>query len=359
MEETRMCKKYIPAFLACLLVIFSCHNLTMRHGLISRAEAVSLKDVFQKVNPAVVVIFTKESGYSMSGADASMIKGGLGSGIVVSKDGLVMTAAHVVQIADEVSVHFLDGNQIMAKVVSSALQADVALLKLNYVPDNLHVAEFGDSDLASIGDEIFVVGAPYGIEHTLTVGYLSGRRKSIGVCNQLTPIEFLQTDAAINLGNSGGPMFSMDGKLIGIVSHILSKSGGSEGLGFAISINTARELLIEQESFWIGMEANLVTGELAKALNVPQEAGLLIQRVANDSPGYKLGLRPGTIPIQIGGAKLFIGGDIVLEVQGMSVSTDIEEACEIRDTMGGLKQGDRVEFKVLRNGKIVTLYTSK
>jgi S1-C subfamily serine protease len=270
-----------------------------------------------------------------------------------------MTAAHVVQVADEVSVHFLDGSEVMAKVVGAALQADVALLRLNEVPDNLRVAELGDSDRVSIGDEVFVVGAPYGIDHTLTVGYLSGRRKSIGVCNQLTPIEFLQTDAAINMGNSGGPLFSMDGKLIGIVSRILSQSGGSEGLGFATSINTAKELLIEQESLWIGLEAYLVAGELAQALNVPQEAGLLVQRVANDSPGYRLGLRPGKVPIQIGREKLFIGGDIIIEVQGMPISSDVKETCDIRDSMGELNQGERVEFKVLRGGKIITLQTSK
>ena len=233
------------------------------------------------------------------------------------------------------------------------------MLRLEDVPDNLHVAKFGNSDLLSIGDEVFVVGAPYGIKHTLTVGHLSGKKKSIGICNQLTPIEFLQTDAAINVGNSGGPMFSMDGELVGIVSHILSRSGGSEGLGFATSINTAKELLMNQQSFWIGLEAYLVTDDFAKALNVPQGAGLLIQRVANDSPGYKLGLRPGTIPIQIGNEKLLIGGDIVLAVQGMPISTDVKETCEIRDSMGRLGRGKRVDFKVLREGKIINLSASK
>jgi serine protease Do len=354
-----MNKKRILPILAIILIFFSGCGLTTRHGLVSEAEANSLKNVFKRVNPAVVVVVTKEGGYSRTIPEAPIIRGGLGSGIVISKNGLVMTAAHVVQVADQVSVHFLDGSEVMAKVVGAALQADVALLRLNEVPDNLHVAELGDSDGVSIGDEVFVVGAPYGIDHTLTVGYLSGRRKSIGVCNQLTPIEFLQTDAAINMGNSGGPLFSMDGKLIGIVSRILSQSGGSEGLGFATSINTAKELLIEQESLWIGLEAYLVAGELAQALNVPQEAGLLVQRVANDSPGYRLGLRPGKVPIQIGREKLFIGGDIIIEVQGMPISSDVKETCDIRDSMGELNQGESVEFKVLRGGKIITLETSK
>ena len=354
-----MLKKIFFAFSASLLITFSSHGLPVKHDFISKAEAMSLKNVFQQVNPSVVVIVTKESGSSRLKTDKPLIKGGLGSGIVVSNEGLIMTAAHVVQMADEVNVYLLDGSQVTAKVVSSAQQADVALLKLSYVPDNLQVAEFGDSDQVSIGDEVFIVGAPYGVDHTLTVGYLSGRRVSAGVCDQLTPIEFLQTDASINMGNSGGPMFSMDGKLIGIVSHILSQSGGSEGLGFVTAINTAKALLLEQKTFWVGLDVYLVSGELAKALNLPQEAGLLIQRVAKGSPGDKLGFRPGNIPIQIGRQKLLIGGDIVLEVQGMPISVDIKKTCEIRDTMGGLGNEERIDFKVLRGGEIVNLYSSQ
>lgn len=348
-EEILMFKRFVLLLSTCLMTVFP----------VSKADAGSVKDVFREVNSAVVVIVTKEGGYSSLGSDMTLIKGGLGSGVVVSKDGLVMTAAHVVQLADEVSVHFLDGTQAMAKVVSSALQADVALLRLNEVPDDLRVAELGNSDLVSIGDEIFVVGAPYGMGHTLSVGYLSGRRRTVGICNQLNPIEFLQTDAAINLGNSGGPMFDMDGRLIGIVSHILSQSGGSEGLGFATSINTARELFVGRESFWIGLETYLIAGDLAKALNIPQEAGLLVQRVANDSPGAKLGLRSGGIPVEIGSKKLLIGGDIILEVQGLPISIDVKETCVIRDTMGGLGQGAPIVFKVLREGKIIDLHASK
>ena len=324
--------------------------------LISLAGAGSLSKVFKKVNSAVVVILTTERGYSslQPGQTLSFNKSGLGSGIVISKDGLVMTAAHVVQVADAVVVRFLDGSMVGAKVVGSAPQADVALLQLNHLPDNLAVADLGDSDDVNIGDEIFVIGAPYGVDHTLTVGYMSGRRHSEADCNSLLPIEFLQTDAAINKGNSGGPMFSMDGKVIGIVSRILSYSGGSEGLGFAVSINTARELLLKQGSIWTGLEAYLVSGHLARALNVPQEAGLLIQRVADESPGYRLGLRPGKIPVEIAGKHLLLGGDIVLEVKGVTVSAEFEHTCEIRQKVVGLTH-DNLEMKVLRDGKVVNL----
>jgi serine protease Do len=323
---------------------------------ISLADAGSLSKVFQKVNPAVVMILTTERGHSglHAGQEVTFEKAGLGSGIVVSQDGLVMTAAHVVQVADAVVVKFLDGSMVGAKVVGSAPQADVALLQLNHLPDNLVVAELGDSDSVNVGDEIFVIGAPYGVDHTLTVGYMSGRRHPEVVCNSLLPIEFLQTDAAINKGNSGGPMFTMDGKVIGIVSRILSFSGGSEGLGFAVSINTATELLFKQGSVWTGLEAYLVTGPLAKALNVPQDAGLLIQRVADDSPGQRLGLRPGNIPAEIAGKQLLLGGDIVLEVKGVAVSAVLEHTCEIRKKVAGLRN-DNLEMKILREGKVIDL----
>ena len=326
----------------------------------SLVGASSLSKVFKKVNPAVVVILTKEHGYSSlkAGETVTITKGGLGSGIVISEDGLVMTSAHVVQVADSVVVRFLDGTTAEAKIVGAAVRADVALLKLDRLPEKLVAAELGDSDDVSIGDEIFIIGAPYGIGHTLTVGYMSGRRRPETVCESLVPIEFLQTDAAINKGNSGGPMFNKNGKVVGIVSHILSQSGGSEGLGFAISINTAKELLLNQNSMWTGLEAYLVSGALASALNVPQEAGLLIQRVANDSPGEKLGLRPGKIPVKVAGERILIGGDIVLEVQGIAISDDFRETCRIGDKNGGQNRRGITEMKVLRGGEVVNLSVS-
>ena len=355
MEEIPMSKKAVFFLLFCSLLVFNLCGVTMRHGIIAEAEAGSLKDVFKKVNPAVVVIVTKEGGYTRSISNFPIIGSRLGSGIVVSGDGLVMTAAHVVNVADEVSVYFLNGSRVLARVVSSAQQADVALLRLKEVPEGLKAVELGNSDLASIGDEVFVVGAPYGIDHTLTVGHLSGRRRTVGICDQLTPIELLQTDADINVGNSGGPLFDIEGRLIGIVSHILSKSGGSEGLGFAVSINTARALLIDQDTFWTGLEAYLVAGDLANALNVPQEAGLLVQRVAVGSIAFKTGIRPGKIPVKIGDSDLLIGGDILLAVQGKAISPDIQETCEIRESMGKMEKRGELIFRILRDGKILEL----
>jgi serine protease Do len=326
---------------------------------VNAAQAESLRKVFQKVNPAVVVIETKEQGVLKGKRGETVTARGLASGVVVSREGLVMTAAHVVQVADEVTVRFLDGREATAGVVSSSVTADVALLRIDPVPDNLVAAELGDSDSVDAGDQVFVIGAPFGVDHTLTVGYLSGRRRPREVCDPLQPIEFLQTDAAINRGNSGGPLCSLDGKVIGIVSHILSQSGGSEGVGFATSINTAKELLLKRKSFWSGLEFQYVADDLARALNIPQDAGLLIQRVADASPGYAMGLRPGKIPVRIGGEEFLIGGDIILAIQGIAVSTETEKSCDLRQTLLELAPGSRIEVKVLRAGTIVTLATTR
>jgi serine protease Do len=322
-------------------------------------QAESLRKVFQNISPAVVVIETKEQGVGTGRKGETVTERGLASGVVISREGLIMTAAHVVQVANEVKVQFLDGREVIAGVVSSSVMADVALLKIDPVPDNLAVAELGDSDLAAPGDQVFVVGAPYGIDHTLTVGYLSGKRKPREMCDRLAPVEFLQTDAAINRGNSGGPLCTLDGKVIGIVSHILSQSGGSEGVGFAVSINTAKELLLRKRSFWSGLEFSFLSGDLAQAFNIPQDAALLVQRVADGSPGYAMGLRAGTIPARIGEEELLIGGDIILAIQSIPVSLDVDKSCDLRQTLLDLPQGARIELKVLRGGKIVNLTTTR
>jgi S1-C subfamily serine protease len=318
-----------------ILILFSCT---------AAIDARSLNQVFNKVNPAVVVIFTKERGYSKETPGETLTSGSLGSGFVISKRGLIMTAAHVVQVADEVVVQFLDGTQADAKVVGVDKPADVALLKLDSLPAKLFVAKLGDSDRVKVGDQVFVVGAPHGLFHTLTVGYISGRRRPGNLSNKLLPLEFLQTDAAINTGNSGGPMFNKNGEVIGIVSSILSQSGGFEGVGFAASINVAKELLINQKPVWIGVDPYFAAG---------------VQRVAQNSPGYHLGFKPSTIPAKIGDQELFIGGDIVLAVQGIPISLDFEALRKIRETLTAHPDLTNLEFKVLREGKIVKLHLSR
>lgn len=321
-----------------------------------QVQAASYAKIFKKVDPAVVVIYSQERVVGAVLASNRTVKT-LGSGMVVSKEGLIMTAAHVVQLSDKLIVEFVDGEKFPGHVVSSSAIADVALIKLDQLPDKMHVAKLGDSDKIGIGDEVFVIGAPYGVGHTLTVGYLSGRRLESILGPKLGEVEFLQTDAAINKGNSGGPLFNKKGEVVGIVSHIKSASGGSEGLGFATTINVARKLLLEEKAVWSGLEIIPISGDLAAALNVPG-GGMLVQRVARNSLGYFLGLRPGKLPVMIGNQKILIGGDVILSLNGIRLNK-IEDVIKVRDELVNLPYGSRIDVEVLRAGKIKALFTSK
>jgi S1-C subfamily serine protease len=167
--------------------------------------------------------------------------------------------------------------------------------------------------------------------------------------------EFFQTDAVINTGNSGGPMFSLDGEVVGVVSHNISKSGGSEGLGFVVTMNTARQLLLERRSFWSGLEGQLLTEDLADLFNIPSRVlGYLVQSVARDSPAAAMGLRGGTKTATIDGRALTIGGDIVLEVTGVPVNTTAD-LIKIRERLNALDPGAPFAVKALRGGQVLEL----
>jgi len=318
-------------------------------------RAESLAEVFERVDATVVEIATTETALSnRTGTTTQTSVRGLGSGFLISPEGLIMTAAHVVQAADEVAVRFVDGTVARARVVSSSPAADVALIRAEAVPSGNPVAELGDSDIVRVGDEVFVVGAPMGIAHTLTVGHVSGRRTMPTLYGGLEAAELLQTDAAINTGNSGGPMFNIDGEVIGIVSHIISSSGGSQGLGFVVTIELARRLLLEDPTPWTGLDGYLLHGDLATALNIPGGVGVLVQRVAAGSPAARLGLRPGSVGATIGGEQLLLGGDVILAVQGISVASD-GAAEMIRDALQALGPSDAMTVQVLRDGQVLEL----
>jgi len=314
--------------------------------------AQDLSQIFKAVNPSVVIVRTSEREVSASGQLAKF--GEVGSGVLISSDGKVMTAAHVVHLADRIVVEFLGGERVGARILASEADADVSLLQLDQVPAGALIATLGDSDRVQIGEPVFIIGAPYGIGHTLSAGHISGRHEPDTVYHGLAKAEFLQTDAAINQGNSGGPMFNMRGQVIGIVSHIISKSGGFEGLGFVVTTNMARRMLFEARSFWTGISAVLLTGDLARMLNLPQPNGLLVQRVADGSAAAVIGIRGGTTKATIGGTDLILGGDIILESVGIPM---VDEASrqKIRDALGRLKTGDPITVKVLREGRVVEL----
>jgi len=223
------------------------------------------------------------------------------------------------------------------------------------VPQDAVAARIGDSDKVEVADQVFVVGAPYGISETLSVGYVSARRTSRAEPGDSASVELFQTDAAIAPGNSGGPMFNMQGEVIGIVSRIVSRSGGSEGIGFAVTSNAAKEILLDAPPIWTGVSVVPLSGDLARVLNLPQPAGLLVMHAAEDSPGAQMGLRAGTTPAVVGGVNLTLGGDIILAVAGMPIEANAANYRRIRDRLRRAQPGEQIPIVVLRSGRIVEL----
>ncbi len=315
------------------------------------AAGQSLGDVFRQVNPSVVVIRAKGSDVESSGLTRFVETG---SGVLISADGKIMTAAHVVHSMDEVIVEFLGGEKIPAKVLSSEPAADLSLLKLQRVPPSVKVAALADSDTVRVGDPVMIIGAPYGLSHSMSAGWISARWPANSVYHAMPLAEFLQTNATINTGNSGGPMFNMAGQVIGIVSHNISKSGGSEGLGFVVTINTAKKLLLERPSFWSGLEGRLITGPIAQILNVPQPTGYLVKSVARGSAGDAVGLIGGAVLATIMGEQLVVGGDIILKVQGIPIG-EASDHRRVRDILDSVPPGGDFTMTVLRLGKVIEL----
>jgi len=346
--------------------LFFVLNLLAFSTISITTNAQQLRDAFRKVSQSVVIVRTKRVEVAASADQPMSIVDGLGSGVLISNDGRVLTAAHVVQTADVASVEFANGEEIVARVIGSDVQSDVALLQLEHVPQGVAPAKLGDSDKMEVGDEVFVIGAPYGIGQTLSVGHLSGRHR---LNNSNAPsVEFLQTDAAVNRGNSGGPMFDIDGNVIGIVSTMMTQSGGSEGLAFVTTSNTAKRLLLEQRPFWSGIDGLLITGDLAKALNLPQAAGFLVTRVAEGSISSRLGIQPGTLRATIQGIDILLGGDVILRINDIDIlapavdpvsgSTSDENYEKIYQSLSSLKPGATLVVTVFREGKVLKLTTT-
>jgi S1-C subfamily serine protease len=315
-------------------------------------EAQTPGDVFRKVTPSVVVIRAKGTEVTAGGQTRF---NETGSGVLVSSDGKVMTAAHVVHAMDTINVEFLGGETVTAKVIASEPGADLSLLQLERVPPGARVSRMADSDTVRVGDPVYIVGAPYGLSYSLSAGLISARWAPNTVYKTMPLAEFFQTDATINTGNSGGPMFNAAGDVIGIVSHNISKSGGSEGLGFVVTMKTAQELLLKKKSFWGGLEGQFLTDDLADLLNVPNNmSGYLVKSVAKNSPGEDAGLRGGTRVVTIDGQQMVLGGDIILTVQGVAASNPANMA-KIRDQLATLQPGAPITATILRAGRIIEL----
>ena len=259
---------------------------------------------------------------------------GLGSGVIVTKDGYILTNNHVVDGATEVKVTMTDGREFTAKVVGRDPKSDIAVVKV--AAENLPTVPMADSDKVEVGDVVLAVGNPFGVGQTVTKGIVSAtERAGMGIEDFE---DFIQTDAAINPGNSGGALVDIDGRLIGINTAILSRSGGSQGMGFAVPSDLARNVMHNLIAYghvtrgYLGVSIQNVTPVLAEEFKLKEAEGALVSEVAPDSPADKAG---------------FKDGDVVLEFNGRKVTDSLHLRLAVADT----KPGSTVPVEVLRNGK--------
>jgi serine protease Do len=277
---------------------------------------------------------------------------GLGSGVLVGENSnYILTAAHVVANAIKIQVIFADGTKLSATNKRVDKTADLAIIQLERPVTHLPKAKLGDSDKTRVGDEIFVIGSPLGLSHSVSKGIISGKHTELNETNDGRAMEFFQTDASINKGNSGGPMYNMDGEVIGIVSSILSFSGGFEGVGFAATSSIALEILSQKGRIWLGADVLPISAEFCKIFNVPQEGALLVQNVTENSPAYFMGLKGGYVTMKTGETEFLAGGDVVLKFDDIPINTR-ENMEKLWEYLNEQEDGHQYQIQVFRNGKI-------
>lgn len=304
----------------------------------------SYRDAAQRAMPAVVNIFTTKGARQPKtpfmddplfrrffGDQQEDRQFSLGSGVVISPEGYVLTNNHVIETADEIEVAFADGRKADAKVVGTDPETDLAVIKINL--QNLPAITLGNADQAKVGDVVLAIGNPFGVGQTVTMGIISALgRNHLGIN---TFENFIQTDAAINPGNSGGALIDANGNLLGINTAIYSRSGGSLGIGFAIPVTTVKDVMEsiiatgQKVRGWIGVEPQDITPELAESFGLTRKSGAIIAGVLKGGPADKAGIRPG---------------DILVAVEGKPVT----DTTDMLNLIAQLTPGNKAKMTVLR-----------
>jgi S1-C subfamily serine protease len=281
----------------------------------------------------------------------------LGSGFVIDKAGYVVTNYHVVQGAQQIRVSFSNNESMSAVVVGKDPSTDVAVLKVHAVPRALRPLALGDSDGVGVGDEVVAIGNPLGYERTVTSGIVSAVGRAIQAPNMSLIDQVIQTDAAINQGNSGGPLLNSSGRVIGVNTQIATENGGNVGLGFAIPINTVKDVaaqIIDKghvEHAQLGLSAQAVSPDIARLFHLPVRRGLLVTDVAPSSGAAKAGLLAGSQHVTVDGETYVMGGDLVVAADGQRLAT-VEV---LRELVARKKPGDSVRLDVYRGTEKRTL----
>ena len=341
-------------YLKLLIVLFVSFNISSK--TIAKDAPASFADLAERLMPSVVNISTTttvttrsnpfpfqfppgspfEDMFKDFGTPQERKTSALGSGFIISEDGIVVTNNHVIEGAEDVYVRVNGDQEFKAKILGADPGMDLAVLKMESDQKFIPV-EFGDSDKARIGDWVLAIGNPFGLGGTVTAGIISARNRSIGLSRYE---DFIQTDASINQGNSGGPLFNMDGDVVGINTAILGQSG-SIGIGFSIPSNSAKRVINQLIEFgetkrgWLGVRIQTVTKEIAEVEKLDKPRGALVASVAEGSPSDKGGIKPG---------------DIILEFDGKP----IKEMGELPKIVAQTDVGKNVDVKIWRNKREIT-----
>ena len=312
---------------------------------VQRGGALSVAEIVRRESPAVVLIEAK----SDSG------DGGLGSGFLIDRDGHILTNAHVVDGSDDTTVTFSDGTVEKARILGVDKSTDLAVIKIGAVPAGIRPVPLGSSSGLVVGQEVVAIGNPYGLERTATTGIVSALERTIESPNGFAIQNAIQTDAAINQGNSGGPLFDRAGRVVGMNSQMASQNGGNVGLGFAVPIDTIRPIAQavitggRAEHAWIGISGRELTPAMAKQLDLTGRRGVVIAELVKDGPAAKAGLEAAddadaTVPR---------GGDLIVAINGRPV----QDMADVSRAVAGRQVGDSITVTVLRDGqeKTVTL----
>lgn len=313
-------------------------------------EAINVK-VYRDVAPAVANILTKATEYDFF-MDPVPVEGA-GSGFVIDPRGYILTNFHVVQDAQSIEVVLGDRSKYLAKFVGADQRNDVALVKIEPKGKPLLALQLGDSSTLQVGQKVLAIGNPFGFQSTLTTGVVSALGRTVQTSQTTYIDEAIQTDAAINRGNSGGPLIDSRGEVIGINSAIYTPSGTTAGIGFAIPINTAKRIahdLITEghvRQAFLGAQTLEIGGWLADALDLPVKEGLMIEEVTPKGPAASAGLHGGDREALAGMRRIVTGGDVIVAVDGQKIASQFD----LNVALNRKRPGDMVKVTIYRGGK--------
>ena len=283
----------------------------------------------------------------------------LGSGFVIDKAGHIVTNYHVVQGAKSIQVSFSNHDSMNARVVGVDPSTDVAVLKVDARARALTPLTLGDSDSVRVGDAVVAIGNPFGLDRSVTAGIVSALQREVQAPNQYPIDHVIQTDAAINHGNSGGPLLNADGEVVGVNSQIQTggTGDGNVGVGFAIPINTVRTVAAQLihngkvEHASLGITGQAIDARVASLFHFPVDRGVLVQTVKSGSGAAKAGLKPGTTSVVVAGESWLLGGDLIVKADGQTIAS-LER---LRDVIAAKKPGDTVKLEIYRGTKKMTI----